>query len=138
MTRFWITIEHAIELVIKAFKEMEGGEIFVPKIPSATMEECAKIIAPECRIEDIGIRPGEKMHEIMIPSDDARHTLEFDDHYRIMPEFRNWESSTKLLKGRKLPDGFCYSSDNNPEKINPDFLRKMADEVQQKITEMAK
>lgn len=138
MTRFWITIEHAIELVIKAFKEMEGGEIFVPKIPSATMEEFAKIIAPECRIEDIGIRPGEKMHEIMIPSDDARHTLEFDDHYRIMPEFRNWESSTKLLKGRKLPDGFCYSSDNNPEKINPDFLCKMADEVQQKITEMAK
>ena len=78
------------------------------------------------------------MHEVMIPSDDARHTLEFDDHYRIMPEFRNWESSTKALKGRKLPDGFCYSSDNNPEKINPDFLRKMADEVQQKITEMAK
>lgn len=138
MTRFWITIEHAIELVIKAFKEMEGGEIFVPKIPSATMEEFAKIIAPECRIEDIGIRPGEKMHEVMIPSDDARHTLEFDDHYRIMPEFRNWESSSKSHKGKKLPEGFCYSSDNNPEKINPDFLRKMADEVQQKITEMAK
>lgn len=138
MTRFWITIEHAIKLVIKAFQEMEGGEIFVPKIPSATMEEFAKIIAPECRIEDIGIRPGEKMHEVMIPSDDARHTLEFDDHYRIMPEFRNWESSSKSLKGKKLPEGFCYSSDTNPEKINPDFLRKMADEVQQKITEMAK
>lgn len=138
MTRFWITIEHAIELVIKAFKEMEGGEIFVPKIPSATMEEFAKIIAPECRIEDIGIRPGEKMHEVMIPSDDARHTLEFDDHYMIMPEFRNWESSSKAFNGKKLPDGFCYSSDTNPKKINPDFLRKMADEVQQKINEMAK
>ena len=84
MTRFWITIEQAINLVIKAFHEMEGGEIFVPKIPSATMEDFAKIIAPECKIEDIGIRPGEKMHEVMIPSDDARHTLEFDDHYRII------------------------------------------------------
>ena len=114
MTRFWITIEQAIELVIKAFHEMEGGEIFVPKIPSATMEEFATIIAPECKIEDIGIRPGEKMHEVMIPSDDARHTLEFDDHYRIMPEFRNWENSSKRFNGKVLPEGFCYSSDNNP------------------------
>ena len=138
MTRFWITIEQAIELVIKAFHEMEGGEIFVPKIPSATMEEFAKIIAPECKIEDIGIRPGEKMHEVMIPSDDSRHTLEFDDHYRIMPEFRNWENSSKRFNGKVLPEGFCYSSDNNPEKINPDFLRKMAEEVQEKINDMAK
>ena len=87
MTRFWITIEQAINLVIKAFHEMEGGEIFVPKIPSANMEDFSKIIAPECKIEDIGIRPGEKMQEVKIPNDDSRQTFEFDDHYRIIPEF---------------------------------------------------
>lgn len=138
MTRFWITIEKAIELVIKAFEEMEGGEIFVPKIPSISMEEFAKIIAPDCKIEDIGIRPGEKMHEVMIPSDDARHTLEYDDHYRIMPEFMNWLTSKKNATGKKLPEGFCYSSDNNPEKMDADYLRKIAEEVEQKLKEMAK
>ena len=136
MTRFWITIEKAIELVIKAFEEMEGGEIFVPKIPSISMEEFAKIIA--CKIEDIGIRPGEKMHEVMIPSDDARHTLEYDDHYRIMPEFMNWSTTKKNTTGKKLPEGFCYSSDNNPEKMDADYLRKIAAEVEQKLKEMAK
>lgn len=138
MTRFWITIEKAIELVIKAFEEMEGGEIFVPKIPSISMEEFAKIIAPDCKIEDIGIRPGEKMHEVMIPSDDARHTLEYDDHYRIMPEFMNWSTTKKNTTGKKLPEGFCYSSDNNPEKMDADYLRKIAAEVEQKLKEMAK
>ena len=102
------------------------------------MEEFAKIIAPECKIEDIGIRPGEKMHEVMIPSDDARHTLEFDDHYRIMPEFRNWENSSKRFNGKVLPEGFCYSSDNNPEKINPEFLQRIAQNVQDQLNEMAK
>lgn len=138
MTRFWITIENAIELVIKAFQEMNGGEIFVPKIPSATMEEFAKIIAPDCEIEDIGIRPGEKMHEIMIPSDDARHTFEYDDHYRIMPEFVTWGIEKNYPRGKSLPDGFCYSSDNNPLKIDPEFLRQIADKVQKEINEMAK
>ena len=138
MTRFWITIEKAIELVIKAFEEMEGGEIFVPKIPSISMEDFAKIIAPDCQIEDIGIRPGEKMHEIMIPTDDARHTLEFDDHYRIMPEFVNWQRNSKVVNGKKLPEGFCYSSDNNPEIMDAEFLRKIAVEVEKKLKEMAK
>ncbi len=138
MTRFWITIDKAIELVVKTFNEMTGGEIFVPKIPSISMEDFAKIIAPDCEIEDIGIRPGEKMHEVMIPSDDARHTLEFDDHYRIMPEFISWEGSKNKITGKKLPDNFCYSSDTNPEKMDPDFLRKMADHVESKLKEMAK
>lgn len=135
MTRFWITIEEAIELVMKAFREMDGGEIFVPKIPSTTMGEFASIIAPDCEIEDIGIRPGEKMHEIMIPSDDARHTLEYDDHYRIMPEFGKTASETG---GKKLPEGFYYSSDNNPMKLDPDYLRGMAAKVQAHLKEMAK
>ena len=138
MTRFWITIDKAIELVIKAFEEMAGGEIFVPKIPSISMEYFAKIIAPNCEIEDIGIRPGEKMHEVMIPSDDARHTLEFQDHYRIMPEFINWDIDNKKISGKSLPENFCYSSDNNPEKMDPEFLRQMAIQVEAKLKEMAK
>lgn len=137
MTRFWITIESAIELVIKAFHEMHGGEIFVPKIPSITMEEFAKIIAPDCEIEDIGIRPGEKMHEIMIPSDDSRHTYEYDDHYRIMPEFVTWGTGEKYLKGKELPAGFCYSSDNNFLKLEPEFLKQVAEQVEREIKEMA-
>lgn len=137
MTRFWITIESAIELVIKAFHEMHGGEIFVPKIPSITMEEFAKIIAPGCEIEDIGIRPGEKMHEIMIPSDDARHTFEYDDHYRIMPEFVTWGIGEKYPKGKTLPTGFCYSSDNNFLKLEPEFLKQVAAKVEKELKEMA-
>ena len=91
--------------VRKAFEEMEGGEIFVPKIPSISMEDFAKIIAPDCKIEYIGIRPGEKMHEVMIPTDDARHTIEYEDHYRIMPEFVNWTNESKICKkGTKLPE----------------------------------
>ncbi|MDE7168793.1 MAG: UDP-N-acetylglucosamine 4,6-dehydratase (inverting) [Mucispirillum sp.] len=135
MTRFWITIEEAIELVMKAFREMDGGEIFVPKIPSTTMGEFASIIAPDCEIEDIGISTWEKMNEIMIPSDDARHTLEYDDHYRIMPEFGKIASETG---GKKLPEGFYYSSDNNPMKLDPDYLRGMAAKVQAHLKEMAK
>ena len=137
MTRFWITIEDAISLVITAFKETEGGEIFVPKIPSLTMEDFAKIIAPECEIEDIGIRPGEKMHEIMIPADDSRHTFEFNDHYRIMPEFRTWTSDTVQL-GKALPEGFVYASDNNPITVDKEYFLKVIKKIENKINEMAK
>lgn len=137
MTRFWITIEDAINLVITAFKEMEGGEIFVPKIPSLTMEEFAKLIAPNCEIEDIGIRPGEKMHEIMIPVDDSRHTYEYDDHYRIMPEFRSWGIS-KSKFGKKLPENFSYASNDNPIKIDEQYFLKVVEKLEKEINEMAK
>ncbi len=114
MTRFWITLNQAVELVLKAFKLMMGGEIFVPKIPSMKMIDFAQAIAPEAEIREIGIRPGEKMHEVMIPEDDARHTREYSDHFRIIPEFLNWEAPKEFGNGgKKLPDGFSYRSDNN-------------------------
>lgn len=132
MTRFWITIEEAVALVMKAFKKMSGGEIFVPKIPSMSMGDFAKTIGPKCKIKVIGIRPGEKMHEIMIPSDDARHTLEYNDHYRIIPEFLPWKESDGE-KGKPLPLNFCYSSDTNTMKLSPEYLLKMAEEVKEYI-----
>ncbi|MCX8084809.1 MAG: UDP-N-acetylglucosamine 4,6-dehydratase (inverting) [Calditerrivibrio sp.] len=114
MTRFWITLPQAVELVLKAFRLMTGGEIFVPKIPSMKMIDFATAIAPEAEIREIGIRPGEKMHEVMIPEDDARHTREYSDHFRIIPEFLNWEAPKEFGNGgKKLPDGFSYRSDNN-------------------------
>lgn len=114
MTRFWITLNQAVELVLKAFKLMTGGEIFVPKIPSMKMIDFAQAIAPEAEIREIGIRPGEKMHEVMIPEDDARHTREYADHFRIIPEFLNWEAPKDFGNGgKKLPEGFSYRSDNN-------------------------
>lgn len=132
MTRFWITIEEAVNLVMKAFDKMVGGEIFVPKIPSMSMIDFAKTIGPNCKIKIVGIRPGEKMHEIMIPSDDARHTLEYSDHYRIIPEFLPWQEGSDE-KGKPLPNNFCYSSDTNPIKLSPEYLLKMADEVKDYI-----
>ena len=114
MTRFWITLPQAVKLVVDAFKVMTGGEIFVPKIPSMRMEDFARAIAPESEIVEIGIRPGEKMHEVMIPEDDARHTREYADHYRIIPEFLNWEAPKEFGNGGKsLPEKFSYTSDKN-------------------------
>lgn len=114
MTRFWITLPQAVKLVIDAFNFMTGGEIFVPKIPSMRMEDFARAIAPDAEIKEIGIRPGEKMHEVMIPEDDARHSREYSDHYRIIPEFLNWEAPKEFgNEGEKLPEGFSYTSDKN-------------------------
>ncbi len=130
MTRFWITLSQAVDFVGKAFRHMAGGEIFVPKIPSMTMYDMAKAIAPDAEIKEIGIRPGEKLHEIMIPADDSRHTLEYDDHFRIFPEFQNWEiKENPKAKGKKLPEGFSYSSDNNDKLLTKDELLKLIGEL---------
>lgn len=123
MTRFWITLPKAVELVINAFRLMTGGEIFVPKIPSMKMIDFAMAIAPEAEIREVGIRPGEKMHEVMIPEDDARHTREYKDHFRIIPEFMNWEVPKDLNNGGKpLPEGFVYSSDKNDRWLTKEEL----------------
>ena len=103
MTRFWITLEGAVQLVFTAFDKMQGGEIFVPKIPSMKITDLAEAVAPDCEIDIIGIRPGEKLHELMIPEDDARRTLDMGDYYIIQPEFNWWQSKHE---GRALPEGF--------------------------------
>ena len=128
MTRFWITLEHGVEFVLNSIKLMHGGEIFVPKIPSMKITDLATAIAPGCRLEYIGIRPGEKLHEVMIPEDDARNTIDMGSYYIIQSQ-SSWWSKRKLPGGGKpVPDGFCYSSDTNTCWLTIDELRKMVGE----------
>ena len=115
MTRFWITLGQGVEFVMQSLERMRGGEIFVPKIPSMKVVDVAKVVAPGCRTRVIGIRPGEKLHEVMITPDDAAYTAELKDHYVIQPAAQWWDR-TRYLKdtgGRAVPGKFKYSSDTN-------------------------
>lgn len=127
MTRFWITLDQGVQFVLDNLERMYGGEIFVPKIPSMKVTDLAKAIGPECEIEVIGIRPGEKLHEAMIMEDDARHTLEFDDYYVIQPELA-WFAKEQLDGGKALPDGFAYTSDNNTAWLAIEELKELVNE----------
>lgn len=114
MTRFWITLEQGAALVLNALREMRGGEIWVPKIPSMRVTDLARVIAPDCRQQAVGIRPGEKLHEVMIPVDDGRQTVEFATHFVIKPSFPLWEKEWHPASpGQPCPEGFQYGSDNN-------------------------
>jgi UDP-N-acetylglucosamine 4,6-dehydratase len=127
MTRFWILLEQGVDFVLKGLERMEGGEIFVPKIPSMKIIDLAKAIAPECKLEIVGIRPGEKLHEVMVPEDDARNTLEYEDYFAILPAYHEWDPKAYQGKngGRPCPDGFRYSSDTNTWWLSADELRQM-------------
>lgn len=127
MTRFWITIEDAVDFVIQSLNAAQGGEIFVPKIPSMKITDLAKAIAPNLPQKIIGIREGEKLHELMVSQEAARHTLEFDNHYVIVPEIfiSNPKRLERFLNGRKgktLPEGFAYTSDTNQEWLSIEQL----------------
>ncbi|WP_033916180.1 UDP-N-acetylglucosamine 4,6-dehydratase (inverting) [Campylobacter sputorum] len=127
MTRFWITLEEGVNFVIKNFYRMQGGEIFVPKIPSMKIIDLAKAMAPNLKIKIIGIRPGEKLHESMISRDDSHLVLEFDDHYVIQPSidtFRKVDFSTNELKekGKRVKIGFDYTSDTNEKWLTKEEL----------------
>jgi UDP-N-acetylglucosamine 4,6-dehydratase len=122
MTRFWITLDGAVELVFTAFDKMQGGEIFVPKIPSMRLTDLATAVAPDCEHDIVGIRPGEKLHELMIPEDDARRTIDAGSYYIIQPEFNWWHSKHE---GVALPDGFEYSSGNNSEWLTVEELKSI-------------
>ena len=125
MTRFMITIEEGVELVFKAFSQMQGGEIFVKKIPSMNILDIAKAVAPSAEIKEIGIRPGEKIHEQMIGSEDAPFTYEFSDSYKIIPPEIDINFFAKALKGgKKVADDFIYSSDRNTEIMKISDLKK--------------
>ena len=114
MTRFWITLEHALDLVFIALKNTEGGEIYIPKIPSMRIVDLAAAIAPECELQHVGIRPGEKLHESMIGVDEAPYTREFPDYYAIQPAIHNWYRDPKRLAGgTSVASQFSYSSDKN-------------------------
>lgn len=127
MTRFWITLEQGVQFVLDNLKRMKGGEIFVPKIPSMKVTDLAKAIAPECKVEIKGIRPGEKLHEAMITEDDARRTLEFDTFYIIQPEFPWWDSES-LKGGKPVLEGFSYISNTNNHWLSVEELKKLVQE----------
>ena len=128
MTRFWITLDQGVQFVLDNLERMHGGEVFVPKIPSMNVMDLAKAIAPECEVDIVGIRPGEKLHEAMIMEDDARHTKEFDTYYVIQPEF-SWWSEKYVENGKSLPDGFKYTSDVNEEWLTVEQLRSLAEDM---------
>lgn len=129
MTRFWITLEQGVRFVLKCAELMEGGEIFVPKIPSMKVTDIAEAIAPDAERKIIGIRPGEKIHEVMLTEDESRHAGEFDDSFAIYPEYHWW--TPKESTAAKLSDGFRYSSDNNTAWMTPQDLRELLPSIQE-------
>jgi len=128
MTRFWITLEQGVRFVIRCVEQMHGGEIFVPKIPSMSIMDLAQAIAPDCEVKYIGIRPGEKIHEVLISEDEARHTLELEDMFIIQP-LHPWWSIENWAQARPLPEGFKYSSDTNTRWLSVEELRNLIEEL---------
>jgi UDP-N-acetylglucosamine 4,6-dehydratase len=123
MTRFWLTLDQAVDLVLTAFEKARGGEIFVPRIPSMRVVDVAKAVAPDCKLNVVGIRPGEKLHEGMISEDDAPHTYAHDGYYLIQPALHAWrQDPAQTPDGVKVPAGFSYTSDTNPEWLSPENL----------------
>lgn len=125
MTRFWITLDHGVQFVLQCLEEMRGGEIFVPKIPSMKLIDLARVIGPDCEMEIVGRRPGEKLHEVMVSEDDAQNTLEYDDFFAILPTIRNWDENQTRNGGRPLPEGFRYSSETNTQWLTVAELERM-------------
>jgi len=129
MTRFWITLEQGVKLVINGINNMKGGEIFIPKIASMNIVDLADTIAPKAEKKVIGIRAGEKIHEILITEDEARHSKEFDDFFVIEPEHTFWAGDKKIKGGKKLPEGFRYTSENNTKWYSKKDLMNIIKEL---------
>lgn len=134
MTRFWITIQDGVHFVLRNFERMYGGEIFVPKLPSMRITDLVKAMAPETSMNIIGIRPGEKLHEIMVPADDSHLTLEFDNHYVITPTINfsyqvNYEIDATGEKGKSVQQGFEYNSGTNSDFLTVEQLREMNEQL---------
>ncbi|GAA6189549.1 UDP-N-acetylglucosamine 4,6-dehydratase (inverting) [Litorivita sp. NS0012-18] len=134
MTRFMITLEQGVELVWHAFDDMVGGEIYVRKIPSMVITDIAEAVKPGAAQKVIGIRPGEKLHEQMIGAEDAPHTYEYADHFKIIPAIHNWSKDPVRIKdGKKVPEDFTYASDNNAEWMKPEELTAWVNANREKI-----
>jgi len=126
MTRFWITLMQGVSLVLNALRDMQGGEIWVPKIPSMRIADLARVIGPDCELTEVGIRPGEKLHEVMISADDGRQALEFESHFIIKPSLPFWDPSWHAGKGgSSCPVDFCYASDSNAQWLTDESLEAM-------------
>lgn len=134
MTRFMISLEQGVELVWYAFEDMEGGEIYVKKIPSMKVTDIARVVAPEAEHKIIGIRPGEKLHEQMISVEDSHYTYEYPEHFKILPAINGWDRDANRIKdGKRVPERFVYSSDNNTEWMSEDELRAWIEANREKI-----
>lgn len=129
MTRFWLRLEQAVEMVLMALDVMQGGELFVKKIPSMRMIDLAQAMAPDMKMVEIGIRPGEKIHEVMITREDARNTEEFETHYIVRPSFGLGCSSKYKVRGTSVDDDFEYHSGNNKEWLSIEQMQKMVQEL---------
>ena len=124
MTRFWLSLEQGVRFVMNCIEQMEGGEVFVPKIPSTKVTDLAQAIAPTANLNIIGIRPGEKLHEYLISIDEARHTIELDRMYVIQPAEAIWFGYSWKEMGKELPEGYHYSSDNNSEWLDVNGIKE--------------
>ena len=134
MTRFWITLQQGVDFVLTNFERMYGGEIFIPKIPSMRITDLTESLAPKFSYDVIGIRPGEKLHEQMISAEDAPHTYEYAEHFKVLPAIYNWSRDLKRISGGKLVHpNFSYASDNNPEWMTVDMLTHWITQNQEKI-----
>lgn len=129
MTRFWISLEQGVELVIKALHDARGGETFISKIPSFKITDLAQAILPECEMPEIGIREGEKLHEIMVTREDSSTTYEYDKHYIIYPHYNWWNKDNILPGGKKVEEGFEYSSGKNAEWLSVEMLSEKLKEM---------
>jgi UDP-N-acetylglucosamine 4,6-dehydratase len=125
MTRFWLTLEQGVRFVIHCIEKMHGGEVFVPKIPSMKIVDLARAIAPGINFDVVGIRPGEKLHEVLISEDESRSTVEMEDMYVVQPSVGSWFGHDWQSEGHGLPAGFRFGSDNNPQWLSVDQIRAM-------------
>jgi UDP-N-acetylglucosamine 4,6-dehydratase len=125
MTRFWLSLDQGVDFTIRCIEQMQGGEVFVPKIPSMRITDLAKSIAPDAQIDFIGIRPGEKLHEVLISEDEARHTLELEDMFVVEPTGALWFGHDWRNKGKPLDEGFCYASDNNEDWLDKKKIQEI-------------
>lgn len=134
MTRFMITLQQGVELVWHAFEDMQGGEIYVKKIPSIKVTDIAKAVCPHAKQDIVGIRPGEKLHEEMISVEDAHYTYEYPQHFKILPAIHNWSSDPIRVKdGKRVSDGFIYSSNNNTDWMSVEALKSWIEANSSKI-----
>jgi len=134
MTRFMISLEQGVELVWHAFDDMEGGEIYVKKIPSMKLADIARAVSETAKQKIIGIRPGEKLHEQMISIEDAAYTYEYKEHFKILPQIHEWSKDVHRIKdGKLVPDGFLYSSDNNQDWMTVEELKEWIDKNKAKV-----
>jgi UDP-N-acetylglucosamine 4,6-dehydratase len=139
MTRFWVSLDHVVYNVLKYLEIMVGGEIFIPKLPSIQITDLAKAIGPECQTKIVGIRPGEKFHEVLVTKEEARRTLEFEDHFIIKPDFKFFERRFSNNSGKPLPEDFEYNSKANHWWFSVEEIRQLvADYEQDPIQEILK